>query len=279
MRARGGIAYAHARMLAWKSRLLTRMDAAPLFTASNTTEMQRVLGALEIRDPLARLLRIYAMAIRGYPHGAALFRALLRLREIENVKLLWRLTAKPSRRDALERLWIDLGELATVPRLDAATPNALAEALRSTPYGSIAATVARVHGNDVAAAELALDRWASQQLRDEAQRLPRRETLSRRLIASVIRERDAQLAVRGAKWYGLATVAAEAFDVVALRRERLRLCRRAFVGSPFLLAPAIAIVLLAEEEVRAVRALVEREGDVTLDVAMVRALAASQIGA
>lgn len=279
MRARGGIAYAHARMLAWKSRLLTRMDAAPLFTASNATEMQRVLGALEIRDPLTRLLRIYAMAIRGYQHGAALFRTLLRLREIENVKLLWRLTAKPSRGDALERLWIDLGELATVKKLDAATPNALAEALRDTPYVSIAATVARAHGNDVGAAELALDRWASQQLRDEAQRLPRSETLSRRLIASVIRERDAQLAVRGEKWFGLATVPSEAFDVVALRRERLRLCRRAFVGSPFLLAPAIAIVLLAEEEVRAVRALVEREGDTSLDAAMVRTLAASRIGA
>jgi vacuolar-type H+-ATPase subunit C/Vma6 len=279
MRARGGIAYAHARMLAWKSRLLTRMDAAPLFTASNAAEMQRVLGALEIRDPLARLLRVYGMAIRGYPHGAALFRALLRLREVENVKLLWRLTAKPSRRDALERLWIDLGELSTVPRLDAATPNALAEALRSTPYGSIAATVARVHGNDVSAAELALERWVSQQLREETQRLPRRETLSRRLIESVLRKRDAQLAVRAAKWYGLATVSSVALDVVVLRRERLRLCRRAFVGSPFLLAPAIAIVLLAEEEVRAVRALVEREGDETLDAAMVRALAASQIGA
>lgn len=279
MRARGGIAYVHARMLAWKSRLLTRMDAAPLFTASNAAEMQRVLGALEIRDPLARLLRIYAMAIRGYPHGAAFFRALLRLREVENVKLLSRLTVKPSRRDALDRLWIDLGELATVPRLDAATPNALAEALRDTPYASIVVTVARAHGNDVAAAELALDRWASQQLRETAQRLPRREALSRRLIESVIRERDAQLAVRGAKWFGLTTVAAEAFDVVALRRERLRLCRRAFVGSPFLLAPAIAIVLLAEEEVRAVRALVEREGDTSLDVATVRALAASQLGA
>lgn len=279
MRARGGIAYAHARMLAWKSRLLTRMAAAPLFTAANAAEMQRVLGALEIRDLLARLLRVYGMAVRGYPRGAALFRALLRLREIENVKLLWRLTARPSRREALERLWTGLGELATVRKLDAATPNALAEALRDTPYASIAATVARVHGDDVAAAELALDRWASQQLREEVQRLPRRETLSRRLVESVLRERDVQLAVRGAKWFGLATVPAGTFDVVAWRRDRLRLCRRAFAGSPFLLAPALAIVLLAEEEVRAVRALVEREGDTSLDVAMVRALAASQIGA
>lgn len=279
MTGRGGIAYAHTRMLAWKSRLLTRVDAAPLFTASNATEMQRVLGALEIRDPLARLLRIYGMAIGGYPHGAELFRALLRLREIENVKLLWRLSAKPSRRDALEPLWIDLGELATVPRLEAVTPNALAGALRSTPYGSIASTAARVHGNDVAAAELALDRWASQRLSEEAQRLPRKEALSRRLIDSVIRERDGQLAHRGAQWYGLATISAAAFDVVALRRERLRLCRRAFVSSPFLLAPALATVLLAEEEARAVRALVEREGHQSLDSAMVRALAASRIGA
>ena len=227
MTGRGGIAYAHTRMLAWKSRLLTRVDAAPLFTASNATEMQRVLGALEIRDPLARLLRIYGMAIGGYPHGAELFRALLRLREIENVKLLWRLSAKPSRRDALEPLWIDLGELATVPRLEAVTPNALAGALRSTPYGSSASTAARVHGNG-------------------GQSVPLRTA---------------------------------AFDVVALRRERLRLCRRAFVSSPFLLAPALATVLLAEEEARAVRALVEREGHQSLDSAMVRALAASRIGA
>lgn len=278
MKGRGGIACAHARMHAWKSRLLTRVQAAPLFTAASDGEVQRVVAALEIRDPLARLLRIYDAAIRGYPHGAALFRALLRLREVENVKLLWRLTARPPHRREPGPLWVDLGRLATVAKLDGATPGALAEALRGTPYGSIAATVARAHGKDVAAAELALDRWASQRLSEEARRLPRKETLTRRLVESIVRERDAQLGARGARWYGLATVPAEAFDVVRLRQERLRLCRRAFTGSPFLLAPALAIVLLAEEEVRAVQALVERQGDPRLDGAMVRALAASQLG-
>lgn len=279
MNGRGGIAYAHARMLAWKSRLLTRTEAAPLFAATNAAEMQRAVAALELRDPLARLLHVYGMAIGGYPRGAALFRALLRLREIENVKLLWRLTSRPSRREALDRLWIDLGALATVPQLDAAAPAALAEGLRATPYESIAATVARVHGSDVAAAELAFDRWASQRLGEEARRLPASETLSRRLVESVVRERDGQLAVRGARWYGLATVPSAELDVVALRRERIRLCRRAFVGNPFLLAPALAVVLLAEEEVRAVAALFAREGDAGLDAAMTRALAASQLGA
>lgn len=57
-----------------------------------------------------------------------------------------------------------------------------------------------------------------------------------------------------------------------------KLCRRAFVGSPFLLAPAVAVVLLAEEEVRALQALVERQGDEQLDAPMLRAIAGSQIG-
>ena len=234
------VAYAYARMRALKSRLLTRGDAAPLFLASTTEEMQRVLDALELRDPMVRLRRVYDTAIRGYPHGAALFRALLGLHEIEDVK-----------------------------RGGAVSP----------AYTQIVKTVKNIHGNDVAAAELAFDRWASQRVREEAQKLPHREALARQLAEAVIRERDAQLQLRGAKWYGLTSIKSEAIDIAGLRRERLRLCRRAFVGSPFLLAPALAVILLAEEEVRAIRALVERQGDETLDAILERALAASEIGA
>ena len=198
---------------------------------------------------MQRMLRVYATAIRGYPHGAPLFRALLQLHEIENVKLEWR------RRRG--------------------TPNDFA----STPFAQIVKTVARAHGKDIAAAELAFDRWASQQLLDEARRLPRREVLARRLVELVVRERDAEIVRRGAKWYGLTSVSGIAEDVMSLRRERLRRCRRAFVGSPFLLAPAVAVILLAEEEVRAVRALVERQGDETLDPPLQRALAGSLLGA
>ena len=244
----GAIAFAHARMRGCKSRLLTRADALPLFTASDPQAMHRVVAALGLDDPMPRLFRVYATAIRGYPHGAPLFRALRQLHEIEDVKLEWR-----RRRDA---------------------PDAFA----ATPFAEIVKTVARAHRNDIAAAELAFDRWASQQLLDEARRLPRREALARRLAELVVKERDAEIVRRGAKWYGLTSVSGTAEDVTSLRRERLRLCRRAFVGSPFLLAPAVAVVLLAEEELRAVRALVERQGDETLDPPLLRALAGSQLG-
>ena len=245
----GAIAYAHARIRGCKSRLLTRADALPLFTASDPQAMRRVVAALGLEDPMQRLLHMYATAIRGYPRGAPLFRALLQLHEIENVKLEWR-----RRRD---------------------TPKDFA----GTSFAQIVKTVARAHRNDTAAAELAFDRWASQQLLDEARRLPRREALARRLVELVAKERDSEIVRRGAKWYGLTSVSGVAEDVVSLRQERLRLCRRAFVGSPFLLAPAVAVILLAEEEVRAVRALVERQGDETLDPPLLRAIAGSQLGA
>jgi vacuolar-type H+-ATPase subunit C/Vma6 len=289
MTSRGTLAYAHARIRAAKSRLLTRADAGPLFAAADAAGVQRAVAALEIEYPMQRLVRVYQTAIRGYSNGASLFRALLRRHEIENVKLLWRLTAKRGQREALPRLWLDLGALATVPMVDAATPRELAEHLAKTPYAAITARIARVHGNDIAAAELALDRWVSERLLEESRRLPHRESLARRLVELVVRERDAEIVRRGAKWYGLAsaptrvsvpqqTGASVPQEAQTLLSVQKKLCRRAFVGSPFLLAPAVAVVLLAEEEVRAVQALVERQGDEQLDAPMLRAIAGSQIG-
>lgn len=243
----GAIAYAHARIRGCKSHLLTRADALPLFTASDAAAMRRVVTALGLEEPMQRLLHVYATAIRGYPRREPLFRALLQLHEIEQVKLRWRRGHDPA------------GDFA------------------DTPFARIAKSVARAHGNDLAAAELAFDRWASQRLLDEARRLPRREALARRLAELVVRERDAEIVRRGAKWYGLTSVSGVAEDVISLRRERLRLCHRAFVGSPFLLAPAVAVILLAEEEVRGVRALVERQGDERLDPPLLRALAGSEL--
>lgn len=268
MMPRGSIAYAHARIRGCKSRLLTRADALPLFTATDGAAMHRVEAALELEEPLRRLLRVYITAIRGYPLGEPIFRALLQLHEIENVKLVWRTTVKRGRLGAMPRLWIDLGSLAL-----------FSGDVAGTPYEQIAKTVARAHGSDLAAAELAFDRWASQRLLDEARRLPRREALARRLVELVVRERDAEIVRRGAKWYGLTSVSGSPEDVATMRRERLRLCRRSFVGNPFLLAPPVAVVLLAEEELRALRALVERQGDQGLDPPLQRALAGSQLGA
>ena len=249
MTPRGAIACAHARIRACRSRLLTRFDALPLFGAKDSVTMQRIVAALDLTDPEARLARVYRTAIRGYRHAVPLLEALRGLRVIEDVKLQWRKAVRA------EGSLLDLAERLDLP---------------------IATTIARAHGSDIAAAELAFDRWATGRLLGEARRLPRREHLARRLMELVVRERDAQLATRGPRWYGVsATPRSE--DVTSLRRERLRLCRRAFVGSPFLLAPALAVILLAEEEVRAVRALVEREGDESLDAPLERALAGSQL--
>ena len=275
MTSRGTLAYGHARMRAAKSRLMTRADVLPLFMATDAAAMQRAVTALGLQNPLQRLVRAYEIALLGYRHATALIRALLTLHEIENVKLLWRAATSGAR---VSGLWRDLGALATIRIVEATSPHDLAERLASTPYGGIAQNIARVHAGDPAAAELAFDRWASQRLLEEARRLPHREALARRLVESVVRERDAELVRRGEKWYGLTSLSGSVEDVVTMRRERLRLCRRAFVGSPFLLAPMIAVLLLAEEEVRALQGLVERQGDESLEEPLVRAIAGSQIG-
>ena len=69
---------------------------AKTFTAADAASMQRAVAAIGVESPMQRLLRVYQTAMRGYRDGVPLFRALLQLHEIENVKLLWRATAKPA---------------------------------------------------------------------------------------------------------------------------------------------------------------------------------------
>jgi hypothetical protein len=66
---------------------------------------------------------------------------------------------------------------------------------------------------------------------------------------------------------------------LALRRERREACRRAFLASPFRLAPAVAFLLLREEEARGLRALAEAEGGPEPAAALERMFAASAMGA
>ena len=244
----GRRAYAHARMLARKAQLLGTREAALLLAAAHPLTALAALGG----DPFEKLMRIYELAIRTY--RVPIFRAMLALHEIENVKLLWRVVchaehreASPAARDSapsarlgmtLGRLWRPLGTLATVamPR-DVLSLRDVVDWLAKTPYGAIAKTVLRSGAGDAA-----FDRWASRQLLDAAKRLPKSETLARTMI------------------------------------ESGRADRRAFAGSPFSLAPAVAVVLLAEAEVRAVRAIVERDGDATLDDVTMRVVAQSQMG-
>ena len=250
MTAKAPRAYAHARILARKAQLLGAREGALLLTAANPPAALAALGG----DPFEKLLRIYELAIRTY--RAPIFRALLGLHEIENVKLLWRAAANDRGHAAVQRLWLPLGALATVemPR-DVLSPRGVAEHLAATPYGTIAKSVLRSGAGDAA-----FDRWARQRVLDEAKRLPKAEALTRAIIDHVILSRA---------------------DGEGSRRPRsfasLRMTR-AFAAAPFLLAPAVAVVLLAEAEVRAVRAIVERGGDASLDDAVMRVVAQSQMG-
>jgi vacuolar-type H+-ATPase subunit C/Vma6 len=66
--------------------------------------------------------------------------------------------------------------------------------------------------------------------------------------------------------------------LVAVKRARRQACRRAFLASPYCLAPALALLLLQEEEVRGVVSIQESEGRPDANPALERALAASAMG-
>jgi len=114
---------------------------------------------------------------------------------------------------------------------------------------------------------MAFDRWASLEVAREATGLPRSEALARELAYSVVRARDAQM-VQRAEAFGLSPAAAAAARVLQQPRrdsEVGRLCRMAFRGETFHLAPAVAFLIAAEEEYRSSTAVVERRGDAALD--------------
>lgn len=285
MKPSGARAYGYARARAWKSRLLSREDAGPLLAAGDPSAMQRAIEVLGRDSSFQRLLRIYQTALRTHRSSGPLLRALLRLHEIENVKLLWRAAIHHVDADGIRRLWIPLGALATIrdPAAVPATLREVADAVNGTPFTPIVDDVLRAFSNDLGAAELAFDRWASRQLLDEARKLPRGESLARQLIESVVQKRDAEILRRGERWFGLspaATLLSVAQADPPARADRsvgAILCRRAFRGDPFSLAPIVALIVLAEAEVRAVRALIERQGETALDASLARAIAGSQL--
>lgn len=65
----------------------------------------------------------------------------------------------------------------------------------------------------------------------------------------------------------------------ALRNTRRHACRRAFMQYPFQLGPAVAFLLLREEEVRGLIAFAEARGEAELDGLLNHVLAASMMGA
>lgn len=288
MTTAGEIAYTHARLHAWRSRLLRRADIMPLLAAYDAPSHDRVLAAIgaatdgeAVQHAFERLLNIYRIAIRGYRDYTLLLLALLRLHEVENVKLAWRAIARHEDEARWRSLWRPLGSLSSVTfeqcRVAESLPD-LVDRLSDTPYRSVVASLHRAHGDDVTAFEFGIDRWASDQLRNAAANLPAVEGLAGAIIETLVRHRDAQLEERGLKAYGLSSAAREE-EMNTRVVDFPTLLRRAARGGPLSLAPALAIILMAEEELRGVIALTERHGRTELDDAVTKILEPSLMGA
>ena len=244
----------------------------------------------------AELIDWYTTILEAYPRGQPLFLALLRLHELENIKLAWRVIVNGATESPWQSLWIDLGRLATVALSacrDCRTLPALVEALRQTPYAAIAHDMCRAHADDLAAAELGFDRWASTCIIDAAALLPKADRTAVALAHAVVRERDLNIAhrLRAAglpspvvamprEWQRHAPAPGDHDRwLVWLRRRRKQLCRQAFLEMPFCLAPAVALLLLKEEEIRGLDAIASFDAASSDPGWLTFALAASELGA
>jgi vacuolar-type H+-ATPase subunit C/Vma6 len=301
------LAYGNARVRARKSRLIPPAVLVALATAERpdrTVDGWRDLGSDADAVSLAalvywRLTDDYAALIRAYRAAASVLHALARLHELENIKLAWRAMTDGASPDRWHSLWRPMGPMETVSLSRCASASSfdqLIAATSGTPFEAIAAGVQRAHPGDLAAAELAFDRWGSQAVVAAAGALPRREDAARRLIVDVVCERDVAVIERARGPLAtsphvamrMASVLSEVLDAAALRElsqwsgeggapvvlprrlsaprrsvntfvalrrairaARRTACERAFRGNPFSLAPAVALVLLREDEGRA----------------------------
>jgi vacuolar-type H+-ATPase subunit C/Vma6 len=334
LRGPAAFAFGNARLRARKARLLGAEDGLVLRAAcapeaappASPPSLPR--PGEGVRALLTALVDDYDTLLRSYPAPArGVLLALLRLHEIENLKLVWRARAKGLAFDQWKRLWRPLGRLATLHLESWRAPLTEVEALARlspTPYAQVTARVARAHHGDLGAAEMAFDRWASTRLLQEADALGGSEHVARSLVRSVVRERDLDAVRRAVSSYGLSPRSAAAAPVLLtremdagalealaewvpergplaarlparlvraarlegwaelhlhLRRQRRRLCTRAFRASPYQMAPAVAFLLLREEEVRALAAMAEARGGPRQPHVLDRVLAASAMGA
>lgn len=273
MIATGALAFANARVRARKSRLHGPEVAGRAIAGL-------VLSPDERLDPARgfdELIEWYALVLKSYPTGRPLVLALLRLLEIENIKLLWRAIANRVDATAWSRQWHDFGRLASIT-LDQArecqTLSSLVDRLRHSPYASIAETMWRAHAADLAAAESGFDKWASQALIDCAAALSSPDHTAAALATSVAQERHLHAARRGDN-----PRHAPAAELIHLRQHRRLLCHRAFRESPYCISPAVALLLLKEEEVRALEAIAVFDAAAHDSAWLAFALAASELGA
>jgi hypothetical protein len=289
-------AFGNARVRAIRSRLRGPLDLPALQSAESVAALAEAAGLEGItnvaelsRRLFASLVEDYRRLVGAYPAGRPLLFALLGLHEIENLKLAWRARSRDAPAQTWIRLWRPLGRLERLPLApwrEAPSLREAALACARTLYGPLLRDLLAA-GADPAAAEMAMDRWAGKRVAEAAAKLPWPERAARNLALAVVRERDADLIERAGAW-GLSSENAAAASVLERtkdlrdpterRRMRRRLALRAFVGPPFRLAPAVALLLLREEEARAIVAIAGSIASPS-SPALLRVLAGSAMGA
>ena len=268
-------AYGFARVSALKSRLMTRDEVMTLRCTTDARSSARSLESLGLDSDekrFAKLMRRYQTVLRAYPEAAPIVRAMLQIHEVENLKIAWRAISQriePARWHPLLRDLSSVVHYEAAALREASSLFDLVQSLEGTNLHGVAHQVYAAHGNDLAAAELAFDRWASFEILRSVEHLGARESLARDIAVEVVHERDDEIVSRGVESYGLSPAAVDAARVLSRstvkRHELIHLCRRAFVGQHLRLAPAIAFIVFSERDYRLASALAERDGDKDLD--------------
>jgi hypothetical protein len=153
----------------------------------------------------AGLVSAYDVVGRCYPKGADLFRAFLRLHEVENLKLGCRAAAFSVPAERWMPLWRDLGRRRSLD------PDAFRSGRPPGPFsGGCLEGAPPWNGGDLSAAELSWDLWASREVVAAARNLSARDEDARQIALARVRDRDLQVLRRGASRFGLTPAAAAA---------------------------------------------------------------------
>ena len=223
-------------------------------------------GSVILALGYSRLVDDHVVMRRAYPEARDALAALLQLHELENLKLLWRAAVRGTAPADWRGSWRPLGELQTISLAwfhGGLSLPALTAALRATPYAGLAEAAMQSHGQDVAAAELAIDRFGTHRLAAAHDRFPISERSARRLLRAVIDRRDACIYERARTTLGLAADAAlvmissiehrgerPGLGSLTGKQARVTALTHPTLLDPFSLAVPLALILRREEEVR-----------------------------
>lgn len=206
-------AFGNARVRAMKSRL--RGPVAAVLAPARRRPGAALARSAEYPSLFRELLAGYETVLRSYPFGADLVRSLLRLHELENLKLGWRSLVFSVPAERWMPLWRPLGRQASLDP-ESFRSGSLPKGFRR---GLLEGAPAPAGGHPEAA-ELSWDRWGSEELLRAARGLPKREEGARRIAIALVRERDLQIVRRGVSNFGMTAGAVAAST--ALVGEELR---------------------------------------------------------